>query len=42
MKNREQATKAINKAAKGDGMIQKQYNIGDEVWLKGKNLKLPH
>ena len=43
MENRDQATRAINEAAKGNEMIQKQYNIGDQVWLEeGKHLKFPH
>ena len=36
MKNRDQATRAINEAAKGNGTILSQYHIGDQVWLKGK------
>jgi hypothetical protein len=42
MENRDQATKAINKAAKGNGTIPEQYHAGDQVWLEGKNLKFPH
>ena len=42
LENRDQATKAINEAAKGNGTIPSQYHIGDQVWLKGKNLKFPH
>ena len=42
MKNRDQATRAINEAAKGNRTIPSQYHIGDQVWLKGKNLKFPH
>ena len=42
MENRNQATKAINEAAKGNGTISSQYHIGNQVWLEGKNLKFPH
>ena len=42
MENRDQATRAINEAAKGNGTIQEQYHIGDQVWLKVKNLRFPH
>jgi hypothetical protein len=42
MENRDQATKAINDAAKGKGTIKRQYNIRDQVWLKGKHLKFPY
>ena len=42
MENRDQATRAINEAAKGNGTIPSQYHIGEQVWLKGKNLKFPH
>ena len=42
MENRDQATRAINEAAKGNGVIPSQYHIGDQVWLKRKNLNFPH
>ena len=42
MENRDQATRAINKAAKGNRTIPEQYHIGDQVWLEGRNLKFPH
>ena len=42
MKNRDQATNAINEAAKGNGTIPSQYHVGEQVWLEGKNLKFPH
>ena len=42
MENRDQATRAINEAAKGNGTIPSQHHIGDQVWLEGKNLKFPH
>ena len=42
MENRDQATRAINEAAKGNRTITSQYHIGDQVWLEGKNLKFPH
>jgi hypothetical protein len=41
MENRDQATRAINEAAKGNRTISSQYHIGDQVWLKGRNLKFP-
>jgi hypothetical protein len=42
MENRDQATNAINEAAKGNGTIPSQYHIGEQVWPEGKNLKFPH
>ena len=42
MENRDQATRAINEAAKGNGTVPSQYHIGDQVWLEGKDLKFPH
>ena len=42
MENRNQATRAINEAAKGNGTISSQYHIGNQVWLKEKNLRFPH
>jgi hypothetical protein len=42
MENRDQATRAINEAAKGNRTISSQYHVGDQVWLEGKNLKFPH
>jgi hypothetical protein len=42
MENRDQATRAINEAAKGNGTIPSQYHVGNQVWLEGKNLKFPH
>ena len=42
MENRDQATRAINKAAKGNRTIPEQYHTGDQVWLEGKYLKFPH
>jgi hypothetical protein len=42
MENRDQATNAINEAAKGNGTIPSQYHIGEQVWLEGRNLKFPH
>jgi hypothetical protein len=39
MENRDQATRAINEVAKGNGTILSQYHIRDQVWLEGKNLK---
>ena len=42
MENQDQATRAINEAAKGNRTISSQYQVGDQVWLEGKNLKFPH
>jgi hypothetical protein len=42
MENRDQATRAINEAAKGNGTVPSQHHIRDHVWLEGKNLKFPH
>jgi hypothetical protein len=42
MENRDQATRAINEAAKGNETILEQYHTRDQVWLKGKNLRFPH
>jgi hypothetical protein len=39
---REQAIEAPNRTIKKAGMPTAQYKTGDQVWLKGKNLKLPH
>jgi hypothetical protein len=39
---REQAIEALNRTAKKAGMPTAQYKTGDQVWLEGKNLKLPH
>jgi hypothetical protein len=36
IENRDQATRAINEAAKGNGTIPEQYHSRDQVWLKGK------
>jgi hypothetical protein len=42
MESRDQATRAINEAAKGNRRIPEQYHVRDQVWLEGKNLKFPH
>ena len=42
MENRDQATRAINEAAKGNETVSSQYHVRDQVWLEGKNLKFPH
>jgi hypothetical protein len=42
MESRDQATNAINEATKGNRTIPSQYYVGEQVWLKGKNLKFPH
>ena len=39
---REQAIEALNKTAEKSGTPPAQYNTGDQVWLEGKNLQLPH
>ena len=39
---REQAIQALNKTAEKSGTPLAQYNTGDQVWLEGKNLQLPH
>jgi hypothetical protein len=38
----EQAISVIQKLAMGSGMPPEQYQIGDAIWLKAKNLKLLH
>ena len=42
MENRDQATRAINEAVKGNKTSPSQYHVGNQVWLEGKNLKFPH
>ena len=42
MENRDQATRAINEAAKGNRTIPEQYHTRDQVWLEGKNLRFHH
>ena len=42
MENRDQATRAIIEAVKGNEIISSQYHVRDQVWLEGKNLKFPH
>ena len=39
---REQVIEALNKTAEKSGTPSAQYNTGDQVWLEGKNLQLPH
>ena len=39
---REQAIEALNRMAEQRGIPLAQYKTGDQVWLEGKNLKLPH
>ena len=41
-KRREQAIEALNKTVEKSSMPSAQYNTGDQVWLEGKNLQLPH
>jgi hypothetical protein len=42
MECRVQATTAINQAVKKQGKPEAQHTVGDQVWLEGKNLKLPY
>jgi len=37
-----QATAALNQVAKKSGIPSAQYNTRDQVWLEGKNLRLPY
>jgi len=37
-----QATAALNQIAEKSGTPLAQYNTGDQVWLEGKNLRLPY
>jgi len=37
-----QATAALNQVAEKSGTLSAQYNTGDQVWLEGKNLRLPY
>jgi len=39
---RAQATAALNQIAEKSGTPSAQYNAGDQVWLEGKNLRLPY
>jgi len=39
---RTQATAALNQVAEKSGTPLAQYNTGDQVWLEGKNLRLPY
>ena len=39
---REQAIEALNKTTEKSGTPSAQYNVGNQVWLEGKNLQLPH
>jgi hypothetical protein len=42
MQRRAQAIEAINQAAEKMGRPMVQYAVGDQVWLEGKNLRLPY
>jgi hypothetical protein len=42
MEQRAQAIAAINQAAEKQGRPEAQYTVGAQVWLEGKNLKLPY
>jgi hypothetical protein len=42
MQQRAQVIKAINQAAEKTGRPEVQYTMGVQVWLEGKNLKLPY
>jgi hypothetical protein len=37
-----QAIEAINQAVEKKGRPEAQYTVGAQVWLEGKNLKLPY
>ena len=39
---RAQAISALNQTAEKSGTPSAQHNTGDQVWLEGKNLKLPY
>jgi len=39
---RAQATAALNQIAEKSGTPSAQYNAGEQVWLEGKNLRLPY
>jgi len=39
---RAQATAALNQVAEKSGTPSAQYNTRDQVWLEGKNLRLPY
>jgi len=39
---RAQVTAALNQVAEKSGTPPAQYNTGDQVWLEGKNLRLPY
>jgi hypothetical protein len=41
MERRVQAITALNQAAEKSGRPEAQYTMGAQVWLEGKNLKLP-
>jgi hypothetical protein len=41
-KYQEQAISAIQRLAAESGTPPEQYQVGDAIWLKAKNLKLPH
>jgi hypothetical protein len=42
MEWRAQAIAAINQAAEKIGKLEAQYTVGAQVWLEGKNLRLPY
>jgi hypothetical protein len=42
MECRAQVVTAINQAAEKQGKPEAQYTMGAQVWLEGKNLKLPY
>jgi hypothetical protein len=42
MEQRVQAITAINQAAENMGRPEAQYTMGAQVWLEGKNFKLPY
>jgi hypothetical protein len=42
MKRRVQAIVVLNQAVEKSGKPEAQYTVGAQVWLEGKNLKLPY
>jgi hypothetical protein len=42
MERRAQVIAALNQAVEKAGRPEAQHTVGTQVWLEGKNLKLPH
>jgi hypothetical protein len=42
MENRRNVVDAINKWARGTGVVASQYKVGDQVWLEATHLQLRH